>query len=531
MDQRWTLHVKNMGKVVEADIQIAPLICFVGDNNSGKSYIMTLLWGLINNGRKELFFDIKASDTESSEAYKKCYNWLKNHIDEGQVQVDEKAAAYYISWFNELLDQKKDQLLKKLFNFNLHASKIEIRDFKLGKPVDLFFAPTLETVIPLLKKKQGPLLAFGKDHEYEYTDRDLLRINRDICWAVIMRGLGSPYEENGKHIHEFGEPIYFPASRTGFLLTYKQFISSIIENNEATLTLPYVDFLKLLIRLEPADEKNLSVRRKRLLQFIQTKIMHGYMQVEKEYAPTFRYRPQGTENFMPLHITSSVVTEVAPLALLLQSDIRFRTIVIEEPEAHLHPALQKLMAQCIIRLVNSGYNVWITTHSDVILQHINNMIKLYHLSDTGTLSIPKKFCELMKKFQYENQDVINPRQIAMYQFSYYKDQGIPVVTANKIAEGEMHSLEQTKKTDVYVESRPDNLENGENEHVKNITGNSVSLDNAGIYSYPVNNEMISKTGTYVTKLEFTKYGFIVPTFNDALNRILEEVYAFQGDED
>ena len=43
MKQRWTLHVENVGKVVEADIQIAPLLCFVGDNNSGKSYMMTLL--------------------------------------------------------------------------------------------------------------------------------------------------------------------------------------------------------------------------------------------------------------------------------------------------------------------------------------------------------------------------------------------------------------------------------------------------------------------------------------------------------
>lgn len=61
MDQRWTLHVENIGKVLVADIQIAPLICFVGDNNSGKSYIMTLLWGLINNGRKELLSEVSVS--------------------------------------------------------------------------------------------------------------------------------------------------------------------------------------------------------------------------------------------------------------------------------------------------------------------------------------------------------------------------------------------------------------------------------------------------------------------------------------
>ncbi len=92
MDQRWTLHVENIGKVLAADIKIAPLICFVGDNNSGKSYIMTLLWGFINNGRKELLSEVSVSDAESSGVYKKCYEWLKSHLDEGQVEIDAETA-------------------------------------------------------------------------------------------------------------------------------------------------------------------------------------------------------------------------------------------------------------------------------------------------------------------------------------------------------------------------------------------------------------------------------------------------------
>lgn len=42
---------------------------------------------------------------------------------------------------------------------------------------------------------------------------------------------------------------------------------------------------------------------------------------------------------------------------------------------------------------------------------------------------------------------------------------------------------------------------------------------------------VRQRGTYVKKLEANEYGFIVPTFNDALEKILDEVYAFQGDED
>ena len=36
MDKKWTLHVENFAKIKSADVTIAPLICFVGDNNSGK---------------------------------------------------------------------------------------------------------------------------------------------------------------------------------------------------------------------------------------------------------------------------------------------------------------------------------------------------------------------------------------------------------------------------------------------------------------------------------------------------------------
>ena len=49
---------------------------------------------------------------------------------------------------------------------------------------------------------------------------------------------------------------------------------------------------------------------------------------------------------------------------------------MEEPEISLHPYLQQQLTRAFIKLVNSGKNVLITTHSDTIVQHINNMIKL-----------------------------------------------------------------------------------------------------------------------------------------------------------
>lgn len=42
----WNLKVENFGRIKSADIKVSPMMIFIGDNNSGKSYLMSLLWGL-----------------------------------------------------------------------------------------------------------------------------------------------------------------------------------------------------------------------------------------------------------------------------------------------------------------------------------------------------------------------------------------------------------------------------------------------------------------------------------------------------
>lgn len=532
MKQRWTLHVEHVGKIVEADIQTAPLLCFVGENNSGKSYLMTLLWGIIQYGY--VVFPMKSPTMDAmSDKYKKCYNWLKEHLDDEEVEIDQEIANYYIQWFNELLEQYRGKLLKKLFNFPISSKKIEIQQFHLEGGLKLSFYSSIEEVLPFLRNTkaliQTDAMLFGRDKKYQYTDDDILRMNTSVCLKLLSGKLNS---QDNSLDHDY-KALYLPASRTGILLVFKRLVTRSINDGflGAKLTQPYVDFINLLVNLEEEKTENLPVYREKLLSFLYNKILSGKIEIKKGKVPTFNYRPKESQQSLPLHIASSVVTEVAPFSLLLQSDTHFQTLIIEEPEAHLHPALQKLMAQCIIRLVNSGCNVWFTTHSDVILQHINNMIKLHHLSDTGASPMTKKYHDLMEKFHYEEQDIIDPEYINMYQFSQHDDSDTSVAIANRASENGMQSFNQIGKKDVYMELRSDSCSNEGNEKVENTIGKPVSLDNTGEDSYLVDSEMIPSTWTEVRKLKFTKYGFIVPTFNDALDRILEEVYAFQGDDD
>ncbi len=442
MNKEWTLHIENFAKIELADIRITPLMCFVGDNNSGKSYLMSLLWGILTMG-KEIFPKVP-SDTK---VYKRCESWLKDYKNRN-VEITEDIVEMYIQWFNELLDMHKKELLHKIFNYEVEAEKISISGYRRKKKLELQWENAGERY-----SVTESYIRFPKQGMY---NRDqMLRMNAYICWNILMEGIAAPLYTPIIKGRRMGEPVYLPASRTGFMLTYSQLIENSLQvsfapasrENESALTLPYVDFLQLITKFDTKTKVN--KRNAWIIDYIEHNMTKGNLTVKKDMVPLIQYHPDGAGREIPLYVASSIVAEISPLLLIFKSDINFKTLVIEEPEAHLHPELQQKMARLIINLANQGIPVWITTHSDTLLQHINNMIKLKNNSHCP---------ELMEEYGYQKSDLVDVKDVSMYQFA-----------------------------------------------------------EAGIGR------------TKLEKLGYTRYGFSIPTFNDALGQILEEVYAFQED--
>lgn len=442
MNKDWVLHVENFAKIKTADVKISPLMCFVGDNNSGKSYLMSLLWGILTLGK-----DIFPKLPSEAKSYKRCEKWLNENINKN-IELSDDIIENYILWFNELLTSNKKMLLNKIFNYDVDAEKIEIVNYHRSKKFEICWEEMAErySVTEMYVK-------FPKQETY--SREQLLRMNAYICWNILMEGIAEPLYTPIVKGRRMGEPVYLPASRTGFMLTYSQLIENSLQvsfapasrENSSALTLPYVDFLQLITKFEAKGK--LSKRKKDVVQYIEEQMTKGSVSIKKDMMPIIKYQPSGMEKEIPLYVASSIVAEISPLLLLFKSDINFKTLIIEEPEAHLHPELQKKMARLMINLVNSGIPVWITTHSETILQHINNMLKLKK---------HRNAVELMKEYGYSKVDLLNPEDVSMYQF-------VPCKAGKS-------RLEQ---------------------------------------------------------LECTKYGFVVPTFNDALENIVGEVYAFQED--
>ena len=207
---------------------------------------------------------------------------------------------------------------------------------------------------------------------------------------------------------------FLPAPRTGFLLNYRKLIylslsSSYDEDGIQTerLSRPCSDFLKILSSI---SSEHVSIRYSSVIGFLEENMAHGTITVSSDTPqPSIIYRPKETDVELPMYLSSGVITEIAPLILMLMH-YSFEVLFMEEPEISLHPQLQQVMARVLIKLCNSGLPLFITTHSDVILQQINNMIKLKRMKR------PEQ-TQLMKRFAYDRDDLLDEKKVIMYQFN------------------------------------------------------------------------------------------------------------------
>jgi hypothetical protein len=181
-----------------------------------------------------------------------------------------------------------------------------------------------------------------------------------------------------------GGQYYLPAARSGIMQSHRVIASSLVKRTTRvglerfpevpTMSGVIADFMERIILYE--EDKGSNDEMKHIAETLETEVLAGQVRVKPSASgyPDFRYLPQGTNEEIRLSQSSSMVSELAPLVLFLRGLVNpGDTLIIEEPEAHLHPGAQADMAVILARLVRAGVRVIITTHSDWLLQEISNL--------------------------------------------------------------------------------------------------------------------------------------------------------------
>ena len=442
--QKATLKVTDVGPIAQAVIDLRPMTVFVGPSNTGKSYLAILIYtlhkvlsDLLDSGdyigarwlsfrflRKSLEEQGITPDTlrEMTSWMKKALSstaFMENSTHQSDIVVPDSIAL----WIRRLIsreignlddsivdefrrcfgfDEEKDLIRHQsqkglsasfqrsrldgrsdgLFKFEL---KTEGQECEFVFPNHMPLRITESDIVSLLDTELRWLRELDNSGVEATVDmRQTASLLNDLSYKIISRSL---YPLNQK-------AYYLPADRAGVMHSHRVIVSSLIANASRagfgrTAPLPALsgvlgDFLEQLVSL---DTRVYQRRARETVQSLAHSLETGMRKgsIHQTASPTgypdFVYQPHGWKDSIHLQNASSMVSEIAPVVLYLRHIVNpGEVMIIEEPEAHMHPAMQVEFTRQLAAAVRSGIRILITTHSEWVLDALANLIYLSELA-------------------------------------------------------------------------------------------------------------------------------------------------------
>lgn len=399
------ISVKNFGPIAEASIDLRPLTVFVGPSNTGKTYFSTLIYALhgIFNGFSQLpigsgdimaldVFDLLGQQKEKENtAMLKKLNTIARPLkfsDLPQVFRDKFQSSIKDP------DILKEEL-KRCFDLNSIAELIRLKDgqreeMEISVEVSDENHKLWNFSLEAFESESTVSGSVNEDVPFQFenwlTPEDAFTIGRFLVGLSIEL---KKYTE---------DRVYLPAARSGIMQSHQVIASSLVERATRGGVVPLevptfsgvvADFMKQLILYKetPSNEDGMN----HLADVLESNVLSGSILMKSSPGgyPEFLYCPIGMKENIRLTRAASMVSELAPIVLFLRGRLRPGvTLIIEEPEAHLHPGAQTEIALTLAGLVRAGVRVIVTTHSDWLLKEIANLIRIGKLKKED-VSLPK----------------------------------------------------------------------------------------------------------------------------------------------
>lgn len=333
------VRIDQLGRIRNSEILVSPLMVFSGESGLGKSYLALLCHYffelLINTSRLNHFF-------------------VDNNIDFNILAKDFKDVGTALEIKKQDLEawMAKDAILylRYMLGYDGISGQIEIT-LPESIPDTMAFTYKNELTGLVDKEEIYTILSLGnlRFRIQEKTQFD------ESPFAFLLRFVLIDYIFGNYQMLD--STFVLPPSR-GPILT-EQIIPT------TGMYLEFLNDMTGLNRIKPRPDTASEI----VLKLLRT-ILEG--EVNKEET-TYIYTTNDAS--MPVSAAAASIREIAPLQILAKKqDVSRCAILVEEPEAHLHPLKQRMMADIIGALSHNGAIMQITTHSDYFLRRLNELI-------------------------------------------------------------------------------------------------------------------------------------------------------------
>jgi predicted ATPase len=446
-----TVRLKNFGPFDDVNIDLRPLTIFIGKNSVGKSLLLSLLWALVST-RPEI-----PSDEEIRMKWNKLYEnaesislkitkVIEPVVSDFGILIKEvskliKSMASDVrdftrtsrDLFKRAIEAGLEKRLRQVFGVsprelvkvgetsaqidikgtcgNLHIS---LTDSVAVDRLDLCIDNATEDEFLSIIEPLVIYIAFDIDIReelkkqftaYDYIIKTMIFLTRKIIdeYGVLSLPISGKFGSAKNYLINMSicEPVFevfLPGSRACIVhaLPRPETFTAGPRDRMSVSDREFIDVYASLI-----DE----YRRSRKLTESANLLLRDMgieLDIATQWGEPVVYIKTWSGKRLELAHTPSGIREIIMVIFALSSK-DFRFVFIEEPEAHLHPSAQRLLARAVAEAVNNGKFVALTTHSDYLISEFSNLIALSNVSK-----------DVIKKLSYRDTEVLKPEAVAAY---------------------------------------------------------------------------------------------------------------------
>jgi hypothetical protein len=357
------IFVKDFGPIREADIDLRRVTILMGPNNTGKTYTAALM--LV----------------------------LEQLVTRWNVAPD----------LLGLLPLTLEDFIRYLYGV---LDDILLQLYSVNRPEDLVRRGSDKAELRFVLRPK----------EEQFDDILEIEIQVDKSGVVTSRFHGfRELLETKKAAPIIAPLIYIPAERAGIMRTYKQLLRLHMETSwhmvpphlkrkfaqlmmSERIRLPGVVGV-LLDQILNTEKFTLEERKKAVvapaLDLLEEEVLRGRLEMGEDLSVS--YHETGAEKPIDLINASAITSEISAIYLLSGKLREGGWLIIEEPEAHVHPRGQMGLARFMAALARLGVNVIATTHSDLIALKLAQMVGLAGLSPEDRVKLGYRENEYLKK--------------------------------------------------------------------------------------------------------------------------------------